>query len=163
MDSNVAIGILAASGFLLIIILALLVITIIANWKLFEKAGEPGWSAIVPFYSQYQMAKIATADARVCWTMVGVSVLNFVMSILSNSENAVIGGIATIVSLASLVVTCYVYFMFAKSYGQSTAMCILAILFGGIIFIIMAFNKNTEYVGPKGVSNNNSYNNYNSF
>lgn len=42
MDSNVAIGILAASGFLLIIILALLVITIIANWKLFEKAGEPG-------------------------------------------------------------------------------------------------------------------------
>ena len=53
-------GVAVFAGFLLIVVLVLAVLTIIANCKLFEKAGEPGWSAIIPFYSSYQMAKIGT-------------------------------------------------------------------------------------------------------
>lgn len=29
------------------------VITIIGNWKLFEKAGEKGWKSLIPIYSTY--------------------------------------------------------------------------------------------------------------
>lgn len=37
----------------------LFVIVVIAGvWKTFEKAGEPGWAAIVPIYNVYVMLKI---------------------------------------------------------------------------------------------------------
>ena len=43
--------------------LALTVLAIIAMWKMFEKAGEPGWAAIVPFYNIYVLFKITWATA----------------------------------------------------------------------------------------------------
>ena len=45
-----ALGIL---GSLWLIILALVVLQIVSQWKLFTKAGKPGWASIIPFYSQY--------------------------------------------------------------------------------------------------------------
>ena len=35
--------------FAVIILLAILIPTIIAEWKLFKKAGKKGWEAIIPF------------------------------------------------------------------------------------------------------------------
>ena len=31
--------------------MAVVVLTIVAKWKVFRKAGEPGWAAIIPFYN----------------------------------------------------------------------------------------------------------------
>lgn len=39
--------------------LAILTVMIVATWKLYKKAGEPGWAAIVPFYNSYIMYKIS--------------------------------------------------------------------------------------------------------
>jgi hypothetical protein len=41
---------------ILIILFALVVIA--GMWKAFEKAGEPGWGAIIPIYNLYLMLKI---------------------------------------------------------------------------------------------------------
>ena len=46
-------------GFESFINLAVMVLTIIASWIMYAKAGEPGWAAIVPFYSSYVRFKIA--------------------------------------------------------------------------------------------------------
>ena len=46
-------------GFKSFINLAVMVLTIIASWIMYAKAGEPGWAAIVPFYSSYVRFKIA--------------------------------------------------------------------------------------------------------
>lgn len=35
---------------------------IIVNWKLFEKAGRPGWAALVPVYCQLVIAKIGKSS-----------------------------------------------------------------------------------------------------
>lgn len=45
-------------GFVIIAI-AVGILQIIATWKLYRKAGEKGWAAIVPFYNLYVMVKIA--------------------------------------------------------------------------------------------------------
>ena len=29
------------------------IVAIVGMWKMFEKAGEPGWKAIIPFYNEY--------------------------------------------------------------------------------------------------------------
>ncbi len=39
--------------------LAMMLLMIAAWWRIFEKAGEPGWAAIVPIYNALVMLKIA--------------------------------------------------------------------------------------------------------
>ncbi len=151
-------GVAVFAGILLIVVLVLAVLTIIANWKLFEKAGEPGWSAIIPFYSSYQMAKIGTGNETLCWTFVALSIVDFVLGRIKG-DNGIIVTLALLVSLALLVISCYVYYKYTQSFGQSTGMCILAIFFAPIIYMIMAFSSSTEYVGPNGVPRFNSFNN----
>ena len=46
-------------GFKSFINLAVMVLTIIASWIMYAKAGEPGWAAIVHLYSSYLRFKIA--------------------------------------------------------------------------------------------------------
>jgi signal peptidase I len=45
--------------FLLIIASPFLILCVAGTWKLFQKAGEKGWKALVPFYSSYVMLKIS--------------------------------------------------------------------------------------------------------
>jgi hypothetical protein len=52
----------AAAGMgigIMIVYLVILVVMIAAMWKVFEKAGEPGWAAIVPIYNWIVLLKIA--------------------------------------------------------------------------------------------------------
>ena len=43
----------------LIISLAIVIFLIAATWRVFEKAGQPGWASIIPIYNTYIMTKIA--------------------------------------------------------------------------------------------------------
>jgi hypothetical protein len=45
--------------FILLIELAILVVIIAGGWKVFTKAGQPGWAFIIPIYSAYILLKIA--------------------------------------------------------------------------------------------------------
>ena len=58
--SGAAGGIFAAllGGVGLLIWLAVVVLMVAALWKIFEKAGEPGWAAIVPLYNLIILLKI---------------------------------------------------------------------------------------------------------
>ncbi len=47
----------SAAGAIIGLIFA--VIAIVALWKLFVKAGEPGWAGIIPLYNTYTLTKIA--------------------------------------------------------------------------------------------------------
>ena len=39
--------------------LTLVVVVIAGMWKTFEKAGQPGWGCLIPFYNVYLMVQIA--------------------------------------------------------------------------------------------------------
>lgn len=41
-----------------LISIAVLVLGIIAGWKIFKKAGQPGWKILIPFYNAYILFKI---------------------------------------------------------------------------------------------------------
>ena len=38
--------------------LAIVVLYLISYWKLFTKAGKPGWACLVPVYNNYTLAEI---------------------------------------------------------------------------------------------------------
>ena len=55
-DSAAAAG---GGAFATVLCLIILVVAIVAMWKIFVKAGEPGWAAIIPLYNTYTLVKIA--------------------------------------------------------------------------------------------------------
>lgn len=162
--------------YVVIMLVALVVgiVGIVATWKLYEKAGEPGWSAIVPVYNFMQMCKIAFGNYKMAWIYLIITGGYFVLSITAGIMNVMSGGDSTAVTLVSglitmvfsialAVVAAYTYYMFAKSYGKSDAFCILSAIFGAITIIIMGFDNNTSYVGPRGIPQNNYYNSSNNY
>jgi hypothetical protein len=65
------------------IILLVAVVFVIAGWKLFVKAGKPGWGILVPFYNAYLYAEIGGKPGW--WGLVAllVNVIPFVGWIVS--------------------------------------------------------------------------------
>jgi uncharacterized membrane protein YhaH (DUF805 family) len=49
----------AGMGVFALVWLALVVLMIAALWKVFAKAGEPGWAAIIPIYNYVVLDRIA--------------------------------------------------------------------------------------------------------
>jgi hypothetical protein len=50
-DNNAAAGIMAMMASFVWVILALVVFIVICRWRIYTKAGKPGWAAIIPIYS----------------------------------------------------------------------------------------------------------------
>jgi hypothetical protein len=51
----------------IVVALVLLLVWIAGTWKVFEKAGEPGWAVIVPIYNLVVLLRIA--DRPVWWIL----------------------------------------------------------------------------------------------
>ena len=53
----------AGLGAIGILYLALIVFLIVTMWKIFTKAGKPGWASIIPIYNVFVMLDIAGKPA----------------------------------------------------------------------------------------------------
>ena len=45
----------------IVISVAVSIILLVGMWKMFSKAGEPGWASIIPLYNLYVLFKITWA------------------------------------------------------------------------------------------------------
>jgi hypothetical protein len=71
----------AAGIVVMLVELVIAVLMIAAMWKVFVKAGEPGWAAIVPIYNILVLLKIAGKPAW--WVVLFlIPVVNFVIGII---------------------------------------------------------------------------------
>ncbi|MBE6157258.1 MAG: zinc ribbon domain-containing protein [Firmicutes bacterium] len=99
-------GVLA---FMIIIALILAVLQIIGQWKMFKKANEEGWKALIPIYNTYTLCKIIGVNP---WWILVVFLSSF------------LGVIPVIGTLLTYAVTIYftviVAGSVAKSYGKDT-------------------------------------------
>lgn len=68
----------AVTGVLALVYLALGVLMIASIWKIFSKAGQPGWAAIVPFYNVIVLIQVA---GRPVWWFV-LMLIPFVNAII---------------------------------------------------------------------------------
>ena len=63
-------------------VLAFVVFMIVARWKIFTKAGEPGWACLVPIYDTCVFLKIA--GKPMWWVLLlFVPIVNIVIAILA--------------------------------------------------------------------------------
>ena len=71
----------APSPVFIVVWLAAAVLMIAAMWKVFTKAGQPGWACIIPIYNVYIMCKIA---GRPGWwvLLMFIPFVNFIIAII---------------------------------------------------------------------------------
>lgn len=117
---------------ILIISLASMVFGIIVMWKLFDKAGKPGWAAIVPFYNLYVYFEIT-------WGNGWLFLLIFLAII------PIVGSIAVLVIMIITMVK------LAKAFGKSGGFAVGLVFLTLIFEAILAFGD-SKYVGVDGVS-----------
>ena len=73
-------GVIGAIG------IAVFVLLIVAMWKLFKKAGEPGWKSLIPIYNTYILFKISGAKGWF-WALLIISFVgSFISVALSNGQ-----------------------------------------------------------------------------
>lgn len=72
---------------ILLIELAIVVAVVAGIWKVFEKAGKPGWAAIIPIYNIIVLLEIV---GKPIWWIIGffIPCLNIVVAILVALEVA---------------------------------------------------------------------------
>ncbi|MCK5785143.1 MAG: signal peptidase I [Candidatus Sabulitectum sp.] len=72
-----------ASPVFMLFSFAIAVFLIMAQWKIFTKAGEPGWASIVPIYNAVLLMKIAGKPGW--WVLLMfVPIANLVVMVLMN-------------------------------------------------------------------------------
>jgi hypothetical protein len=79
------------SAVTMIIYLAILVLVIAGMWKVFEKAGKPGWAAIIPIYNLIVLLDIV--GKPIWWIiLLLIPLVNFVIMIIISMDLAVCFG-----------------------------------------------------------------------
>jgi hypothetical protein len=68
--------------------IAIIVVIIAAMWKVFEKAGQPGWAAIVPIYNAYVLT-CEIAKKEILWfILMFIPFVGIIASIMVSLEVA---------------------------------------------------------------------------
>ncbi len=104
-----------------IIALALSVLIIVSLWKIFTKAGKPGWAAIVPIYNVIVLVQITGLPL---WYI-----------------------ILLLIPIVNIYAIFKIYIELAHKFGKSTGFGVLMVFFSGICIPILAFDKNSTYNG----------------
>ena len=125
-------GALAAMGlFFWILSMALSILMIVSLWKIFKKAGKPGWASIIPIYNIYIMCEIAEKE----WWYVLLSFVPF----------------------ANIYAMVVLYNGMAKRFGKSGGFVAGMILLPVIFFPMLAFGKDAAIVNNQpNTSNENN-------
>lgn len=101
---------------------ALSILGIIAYWKVFVKAGQPGWKSLIPIYNIYILYKIAWGSGwKFLWMLV---------------------------PLVNIVVAVIMSLKLARAFGKGTGFGVGLVLLQSIFMMILAFGD-AQYTGPQ--------------
>ncbi|WP_182865725.1 DUF5684 domain-containing protein [Rhodopirellula sp. JC639] len=105
---------------MLVIQLAIIVVVIAGLWKTFEKAGKPGWGAIIPIYNIILLLQIA---GRPIWWIV-----------------------LCLIPLVNLIIAIVISIDVAKNFGKGVGFGIGLAFLGFIFYPILGFGD-AKYQG----------------
>ena len=113
-------GIMAGFGTMWFFSLIIMLVSVISMWKIFNKAGRPGWAAIVPIYNMITLLDVAGYD---WWYL-----------------------LLFLIPIVNIIVMFKVYISLANNFGKSTGFGVGLVLFNIIFMPILAFGS-SEYEG----------------
>ena len=104
-------------------ILAFVVFFYVVYWRIFEKAGRPGWESLIPIYKYFVMMKII---GKPWWwvLLMCIPLVNLVFAIMAVN-------------------------MLSKSFGKDEGYTVGLLLLGIVFYPLLAFGD-AKYIGPYG-------------
>ena len=108
---------------LLLVMIAFAILMFAAQWKIYVKAGEEGWKALIPIYNIYILLKIVGKPG---WWL-----------------------ILMLIPLVNIIYIIWTYNMLSKSFGKDEGFTVGLVLAGVIFFPILGFGS-AAYQGPYG-------------
>lgn len=120
-------GPLAILASMWLFILAVLLLFWIGLWKVFAKAGKPGWAAIIPIYREIMFTEIV---GRPTWW-----------------------AFIYIIPCTAFIAHIILSIDLARSFGKPTGFSVGLILFPFIFYPILGFGS-AQYVGPSATDKN---------
>lgn len=123
-------GLLAAFGSMWIVTMIVAVVTIVAMWKLFTKAGRPGWAALIPIYNTYTLFDIVYPGHGIKFLLMLIPFVNIYIGI-----------------------KCYIDL--AKVFGKSGAYALGLIFLNPIFMCILGFDSSVYAYGANRTVNAN--------
>lgn len=114
---------IAAFGILIFFYLAVIFVLIAAQWKIYSKAGQPGWACIIPFYNWYIMTKIIGKPGW--WVLM------------------------YIIPIVNIIFLIWSINLLSKSFGKDEGFTVGLLLLGFVFYPILGFGS-ARYVGPYG-------------
>lgn len=116
-------GLFAALLVPILIGIVIMVLMIISNWKIYTKAGKPGWACLIPIYNIIVLLEIVGKP----WWWLLLMLIPFV----------------------NLVLAIWMLNLLSKSFGHGTGFT-LGLLFLSVIFYPILGFGSSKYIGPAG-------------
>ena len=112
-----------AAAVILVIYFAVIILVIAGMWKIFTKAGEDGWKAIIPIYNVWVLLRIV---GRPGWWLIlfFIPFVNFIIWIIVAND-------------------------LSKSFGKGVGFTLGLVFLSPIFILILGFGD-ARYVGPGG-------------
>lgn len=123
-------GLLAAFGYIWLFTMIVSIVTIVAMWKLFKKAGKPGWAALIPFYNTYTLFDIVYPGHGIKFLLLLIPLVNIYIGI-----------------------KCYIDL--AKAFGKSGAYALGLIFLNPIFMCILGFDSSVYAYGANHIYGSN--------
>lgn len=128
-QAAIAAGVMAFLAAFAFVFLAIALVALVGMWKTFEKAGQPGWAAIVPIYNLVVLFRLGGQSG---W---------FALTILLNLI-PFIGG------LAWLGIIIWNHVNVSKRFGHGVGFAIGLVFLSPIFWLILGFGS-SKYVGEQ--------------
>jgi hypothetical protein len=106
----------------LIVVLAVLALGIVAHWKIFTKAGQHGWTSIIPILNFIVLLKIVK---RPIWWIV-----------------------LMLIPIVNIVILVILLVDLAKAFGHGVGFALGLIFLGFIFALILGFGSSTYQLEP---------------
>lgn len=114
------------STFGIIIYVAIFLLLIIAQWKIFVKANKPGWACLIPIYNVIVLLEIIGKP----WWWLLLMLIPFV----------------------NIIFSIWAINLLSKSFGKSEGFTVGLLLLSIVFYPILAFGD-AKYIGPAGAAN----------
>ena len=138
-----------------------LVMLIIAHWKMYSKAGEPGWKSLIPIYSDYVLYKLVWSPSAfwiyfllnigtvVAAFLSGTFVVSSNGQVIATGEgNMVFSIIALALALITVIWAIVLQVKTAVAYDRGTGTALGLIFLPSIFTLYLGFGS-ARYIGPE--------------
>ncbi len=107
----------------IIIMLAIAIFLIVAEWKIYEKAGKPGWAVLIPIYNVIVLLEII---GKPWWWL-----------------------LLLLIPIVNIIFGIWMFNLLSKSFGYSEGFTVGLVLLPIIFYPILGFGS-AAYKGPAG-------------